>query len=127
MEPESPTCFVEPISPLELAPSTNNLIVDCRSQPFFDQGHVQNAIALSFPAILWRRILKQKSRPGCLNDFLMCETQELKRRSEPGMTVIIYDEDTFHVNDCPAGAPLRVLCEIMLLETSTRLYFIPGS
>lgn len=109
---------------IQLCPDT--LFVDCRSQNDFDLGHISGAISLSFPNILWRRILKQKSRPGCLDEFLMCDAQALKRRHTPGVSVVLYDLNTVDVNDCPSDAPLRVLCEMLQLEEGTNFSFLEG-
>jgi len=125
-EPDSPTFFVPKLSADELRVCPLWLVVDCRPQTSFDQGHFTNAISLAFPAILWRRILKQKSRPGCLDEFLMCDCQELKRRHEQGVSVVLYDECTQDISDVPSTSPLRVLCEMLSLEKSTVFYYLEG-
>lgn len=112
------------VSAIRIAPDV--LLVDCRSTCDYDQGHLQGAISLSFPAILWRRILMQKSRPGCLDEFLMCDSKVLVQRHQPNVSVVLYDEDTFDINDCPTGNPMRVLCEILQLEQTTRFSFLKG-
>eukprot|EP00047_Mylnosiga_fluctuans_P001556 m.220889 g.220889 ORF g.220889 m.220889 type:complete len:354 (+) comp10476_c0_seq1:82-1143(+) len=124
-EPSSPTIFVPSLTVDDLQ-CPSRLVVDCRPQASFDQSHYKNAISLSFPAILWRRLLKQKSRPGCLDEFLMCDNQELKRRHEKGMSIVLYDEDTRDISDAPSTSPLRVLCEILLQEEKTIVFYLQG-
>ena len=126
--PTSRSYSVDTCNALDLVDSRMCLIVDVRLQANFDQGHFINAISLSFPAILWRRILKQKHRIGCLDDFLMCEWQELKRRRDPGVSIVLYDEATVDINFAPLTSPLRVLCEMLLLEKNmgTQMCYVKG-
>jgi len=126
-ESDSQTIFVEPLCVLEVALTPDTIFVDCRSNCDYDQGHLQTAISLSFPAILWRRIFMQKSRPGCLDEFLMGDSKVLTRRHQPNVSLVLYDEDTMDANDCLPGNPLRVLCEILQLEPGTRFSYIKGA
>ena len=127
--PTSPSYCAETCSALDLVFAPNCVIVDVRPQANFDQGHFNGAISLSFPAILWRRILKQKLRRGCLDEFLMCDWQELKRRHEPGVSIVLYDESTVDINLAPMSSPLRVLCEMLLLEKDmgTVMFYVKGN
>lgn len=68
----------------------------------------------------------QKSRPGCLDEFLMGDSKVLTRRHQPNVSLVLYDEDTMDANDCLPGNPLRVLCEILQLEPGTRFSYIKG-
>lgn len=122
---DSPT-RIRKVSPLQLCLNSDTLIVDCRPSVQYEEGHVKGAISLAFPAILWRRILKQKARPNCLDDFLMCEKQSLKRRHQPDTQVILYDDSTRNLSDCAPGTPLRELCEILSMESSTVFSFLEG-
>lgn len=121
---DSATCLVERVTPAALA-RADVIIADVRSQADFDKGHYDKAISLSFPQILWRRLVKQKSKAGCLDDFLMSETQALKRRHE-GTFVILYDDGTRDLADCACTAPLRILCDILSLESGTKFAFVEG-
>lgn len=121
---DSDSCLslIEKVGPADLS-RPNVIIADVRTQADFDKGHFDKAISLSFPQILWRRLIGQKSK--CLDDFLMSETQTLKRRHE-GAFVILYDDGTRDLADCACTAPLRVLCEILSQESNTKFAFVEG-
>lgn len=121
---DSASVYVEKVTPTELS-RPDVIVADVRCQAEFDKGHHDKAISLSFPQILWRRVLKQKSKPGCLDDFLMCDTQALKRRHE-GAMVILYDDCTRDLADCASTSPLRVLCEMLSLECQTKFAYVEG-
>lgn len=123
---DSPTTLMPRLMPEELCGGPDTLFVDCRPLASYDQSHIVDAVSLAFAPMQWRRILKQKSRPNCLDDFLMNSAKVLKRRHEAGVQVVLYDESTRDVGDCAEGTPLRELCEMLMLEKTTVFAFIQG-
>ncbi len=104
---------------------TTMIIADIRAQCDYEKAHFDQSISLSFPQILWRRLLRQKTKPGCLDEFLMCDTLALKKRHS-GAMLVLYDDSTTDLSDCTHTHPLRVLCEILAAESSTRFAFVEG-
>lgn len=122
---------VAQISPAELATiistqsDTNDMIlVDVRKQEEFELSHHNKAVSLSFPQILWRRLIRSKGTSGILDSFLTRDTQILKRRHE-GTLLVLYDENTTDFSLAPASSHLKALCEIFSAE-GTKFVVVTG-
>ena len=119
--------LVAKIAPEDLTTNTDDMIViDVRTPSEFDRAHYTSAISLSFPMILWRRLLRQKNKPGVLNEFLLSDIKHILEKRHSGTTVVLYDESTHDIGECQSNAPLAVLCEILSAEESTKCAFVEG-
>jgi len=102
------------------------LIVDTRPLMSYHHGHLANAISVALPVILWRRFLKNLHRPGCLDDFLMGDNQQLRRRREASM-IVLYDDTTVQspIRANPQS-PLAIFCKYFVSEGIKVRYLVGG-
>ena len=115
--------IVGKINPANLLLQPNIILVDCRSTFEYEKSHIIGALSLTFPKILWRRIIK---KPECLDDYLSPENKILQRRHEPNFQVVIYDECTSNLNDFLADTTLKDIVKIMIGEQTTSVSIIEG-
>ncbi len=103
-----------PIAPEHLSsflvhPET--ILVDVRGEEVHSRAHLQGAVPLSIPSVLWRRFLKTRTAPGSLNRFLLSDVLAPLKTLSRDAVVILYDGDTTSPHTLAADAPLRVFAE----------------
>lgn len=116
---------VKKIAPADLA-TDDIIVIDVRTPSEFDRAHYTGAISLYFPMILWRRLLRQKNKNVVLDEFLLSDIKTILKKRHTGTRIVLYDESTRDLCDCPSTDPLVVLCEILSVEESTKCAFVEG-
>jgi hypothetical protein len=82
------------------------LILDTRSSTLYAENHILNAVCLSLPKVLLKRI--QKGIAGSnLDELVVCDKDLLSRR-KTGCAVVVYDDNGL-LDDVTASAVLSVL------------------
>lgn len=95
------------------------LILDTRSSTLYAENHILNAVCLSLPKVLLKRI--QKGIAGSnLDELVVCDKDLLSRR-KTGCAVVVYDDNGL-LDDVTASAVLSVLIN----EGITPLYLQGG-
>ncbi len=121
----SDTPFLQTVKTLKPLDITDDmLIVDIRTQLDYERSHYNGAVSLCFPQVLFRRLIRKKNEPMILNDFLIGDMQELKKRHN-GTFIALYDDSTTDINTCSLSDPLRVFSEIFVIE-GTNFAFVEG-
>lgn len=112
-----------PVLPSEL--TDDMIVVDVRTLLQFEKAHFSGSILLSFPQILMRRIIRTKSTIGSFDDFLIKDTNVLKRR-HTGTFLAMYDDNTSDLSTLQTSSHLAIFCDIFSSEPSTKFGFVVG-
>lgn len=113
---------IQPLNPSDITPDM--VVVDVRPHQDYDRSHYNGSVSLYFPQILMRRVIRKKNEPKSLDVFLIAESTVLKNRHD-GVFIVLYDDNTFDINECSPSDPLRVFSEIFLLE-NVKFGFVKG-
>jgi predicted protein tyrosine phosphatase len=101
----------------------SGLILDLRSQIYYDSGHLIGANCFSLPTILLRRFIKSSSEPGILPDFSYDQlSSEFKTLSK----VIMYDESSMIDSDIHVSNPLRIFATYIAEIEKCPVYIVDG-
>ena len=115
----SDTSFLQTVKTLKPYEITGDmLIVDIRPKLDYNNSHYNGAISLCFPQILFRRLIRKKNEPMILNDFLLGDIQELKKR-HTGTFIVLYDYSSTDINTCTCNSE----CQIAYTLSSRYLTF----
>jgi len=101
------------------------MLIDVRMAMCYQHSHLRGATSISLPSILWRRFLKQASRPGSLDEFLMGEAGQIAARRRSSL-VVLYDEATKDATSLNPENPLLVLGQYFRLEGCNAFYLTGG-
>lgn len=115
------------IAPESLVFGDDLVLIDLRSYDMYSKGHIDGAVNLNMPRLLWRGFLKQRSNAGSLEQFLMSpETKyDLLKKPSENTRFVLYDENTTSLENVSEDDPLRVFMQYFGLY-GNRVYFIKG-
>ena len=112
----------EAVSPdwlgLELADERDLLVLDSRSANDFNKSHIQNAIHVTIPSLMQKRLKKGNLS---VDSVIKCHRFSTRWRTD---TIILYDEDTVDVKESPNG--LITLLYQRLSEDGCKVHYLQG-
>lgn len=103
----------------------DTVFVDVRAEDAYHKAHLEGALPLSLPTVLWRRFLRNREAPGSLHRHLLTDALACLKTPSPDTMVVLYDENTTSLHSLAEDAPLRVFAEYFAREKHT-VCFIEG-
>jgi len=83
------------------------MLIDVRSCHQYQHAHINGAISLAFPTIMWKRFVKCSQQPGSIESFLV-RRSDLARRASSAL-MVLYDETTEFLATASQDSPIVVL------------------
>ena len=107
---------------LELEPETSK-IIDCRSYTAHNSGHIKQAINVSCPTLLRRR-LRKTSAP--LETLISCQTTLNSLRDSKVKTIVLYDDGAQADVAELGNNTLSLIGSMLAEELKKKIYYLKG-
>lgn len=108
---------------LDLEPETSK-VIDCRSYTAHNSGHIKEAINVSCPTLLRRRLRKTSAS---LETLISCQTTLNSLRDSKVKTIVLYDDGAHSADVAELGNnTLSLIGSMLAEELKKKIYYLKG-
>lgn len=107
---------------LDLEPETSR-IIDCRSYTAHNSGHIKQAINVSCPTLLRRRLRKTSAS---LETLISCQTTLNNLRDSKVKTIVLYDDGAQADVAELGNNTLSLIGSMLAEELKKKIYYLKG-